>query len=110
MVLSSVMYTESGDCFTAGHGNGDPNQLRPYACVRFPQSHNLQEKFERTSRKPLMKFVCSLALGSSSARKYFKTCDSCFQKFRVSCTAHQNVIPFDPYRLLYLKLLMAIEQ
>ncbi len=35
--------------------------------------------------KPCMKFCGSLALGSSSALKYFSTCVSCFQKFKVSC-------------------------
>jgi hypothetical protein len=39
-----------------------------------------------TSKKPLMKLLGNLALGSSSARKYLSTCDVCFQKFRVSCS------------------------
>jgi hypothetical protein len=37
-----------------------------------------------TSKKPLMKLGCSLAFGSSSARKYLRTWDVCFQKFNVS--------------------------
>lgn len=32
-----------------------------------------------------MKDFGSVALGSSSARKYLRTCESCFQKLRVSC-------------------------
>lgn len=32
-----------------------------------------------------MKVLGSVALGSSSARKYLRTCESCFQKLRVSC-------------------------
>ena len=32
-----------------------------------------------------MKDLGSVALGSSSARKYLRTCESCFQKLRVSC-------------------------
>lgn len=32
-----------------------------------------------TSKKPLMKLLGNLALGSSSARKYLSTCDVCFQ-------------------------------
>lgn len=32
-----------------------------------------------------MKVFGSVALGSSSARKYLRTCVSCFQKLRVSC-------------------------
>ena len=33
----------------------------------------------RTSKKPLMKLLGSRALGSSSVRKYLRTCESCFQ-------------------------------
>jgi hypothetical protein len=36
-------------------------------------------KQQRTSRKPEMKFFGSLAFGSSSSRKNFMTCESCFQ-------------------------------
>jgi hypothetical protein len=32
-----------------------------------------------------MKDFGSVAFGSSSARKYLRTCESCFQKLRVSC-------------------------
>jgi len=39
---------------------------------------------ELTWRKPAMKVLGSVALGSSSARKYLRTCESCFQKLRVS--------------------------
>lgn len=34
---------------------------------------------EHTSKKPLMKFLGSCAFGSSSALKYFITCEICFQ-------------------------------
>ena len=34
---------------------------------------------EHTSRKPDMKLFGKLAFGSSSCRKYFMTCVSCFQ-------------------------------
>ena len=45
-----------------------------------------------------MKDLGSVALGSSSARKYLRTCESCFQKLRVSCRdiACQIVMCFGP--------------
>lgn len=66
--------------------------------------------------KLCMKFFGSLAFGSSSARKYFSTCVSCFQKFNVSCFGCQwisfhHAHSFLPLlRCTHLKLLMAIEQ
>ena len=39
----------------------------------------------QTSRKLCIKFSGKRAVGFSSSRKYFITCDICFQKFRVSC-------------------------
>lgn len=38
-----------------------------------------EENCRHTSKKPDIKFCGSLAVGSSSARKYFKMCGSCFQ-------------------------------
>lgn len=46
--------------------------------------HHTQQRFKLTSINPCMKFFGNLAFGSSSARKYFSTCVSCFQKFNVS--------------------------
>ena len=40
-----------------------------------------------------MKDFGSVALGSSSARKYLRTCESCFQKLRVSCARALRVRP-----------------
>lgn len=40
-----------------------------------------------TSRNPLIKLSGNLAVGFSSARKYFRICGNCFQKFSVSCQA-----------------------
>lgn len=61
-----------------------------------------------------MKLLGSLALGSSSARKYFSTCDVCFQKFRVSLIASVFVGCFGNAtksgERLYLVLLVTREQ
>lgn len=47
--------------------------------VSTPQICALVSQGGFTSRKPLMKLLGSRALGSSSARKYLSTWDSCFQ-------------------------------
>lgn len=69
-----------------------------------------------------MKFLGSLALGSSSALKYFSTCVSCFQKLSVSyvqISACRSLCPAPAARpaigtplcwLPYLKLLVTVEQ
>jgi hypothetical protein len=58
-----------------------------------PQPSNSIE-YSHTWRKPAMKVFGSVALGSSSARKYLSTCVSCFQKLRVSCRKyHVSELP-----------------
>jgi hypothetical protein len=58
-----------------------------------------------------MKLLGSRALGSSSARKYLRTWDSCFQKLSVSCACirHLPIVKACWY-WVYLKLLMTVEQ
>ena len=50
----------------------------PISCVN-PMLVKTFRTIDRTSKKPLMKFLGKLALGSSSALKYLRTWDSCFQ-------------------------------
>lgn len=47
-----------------------------------------------------MKVFGKLALGSSSARKYLRTCVSCFQKLRVSCKKKAVSVP-QPVALVF---------
>jgi hypothetical protein len=112
MVLSSAIYTESCGWFCLRTKSVMLDQLRPYM-RELVSIRCVAEKEVYTSKNPLMKLFGSLALGSSSARKYLRTCDSCFQKLSVSCP-YVNICTSNrkPCSVLlpYLELLVTVEQ
>lgn len=83
MVLSQAIYTLPRAC--------EIDQLRPYKDASAGSLEVPRREENHTSKKPLMKLFGSLALGSSSARKYLSTCESCFQKLRVSYMCCQSM-------------------
>lgn len=84
MVLLLAMYTLFAFLYSA------PKMVELISCdphsmsASFRNGHGARGAKVHTAKKPLMKLLGNLALGSSSARKYFRTWDSCFQKLRVS--------------------------
>jgi hypothetical protein len=79
-IMSALSYGPAGREGSVSMAYGARKRKTGNPAVKLDSSSHVCE--------PAMKVFGSVALGSSSARKYLRTCESCFQKLRVSYEEH----------------------